>query len=46
MSIYADYKGKRYKDKFVKEVKIKDIDVIYEIQYKIIYQGKEYSLLQ
>ncbi|WP_051475495.1 hypothetical protein [Bacillus sp. J37] len=32
-----------HKDKFVKEVRIEDIDVIYEIQYKIIYQGKEYS---
>lgn len=38
-----DLGGNKHKDIFVKEVKIEDIDVIYELQYKIIYQGKEYS---
>lgn len=38
-----DLGGNKHKDVFVKEVGVEDIDVIYEIHYKIIYQGKEYS---
>lgn len=41
----VDLAGNIHKDIFIKEVDINDVDIIYQIDYRVLYKGKEYECL-
>ena len=42
----VDLAGNIHKDIFIKEVDINDVDIIYEIEYSVLYKGSEYKCLK
>ena len=40
----VDLAGNIHKDIFIKEVEMDEVAVIYELQYKVIYKGKEFEV--
>ena len=42
----VDLAGNIHKDIFIKEVDINDVDIIYEIEYIVLYRGSEYKCLK
>lgn len=42
----VDLAGNVHKDIFIKEVDINDVDMLYEIEYRVLYKGNEYKSLK
>ena len=42
----VDLAGNIHKDIFIKEVDINNVDVIYEVDYRVLYKGNEYKCLK
>ncbi|MBE6050036.1 MAG: hypothetical protein E7214_05060 [Clostridium sp.] len=42
----VDLAGNIHKDIFIKEVDMNNIDIIYEIDYRVLYKGNEYKCLK
>ena len=38
-----DLAGNTHKDIFIKEVNIDDVDIVYELEYKVVYKGIEFE---
>lgn len=41
-----DLAGNIHKNIFIKEVDMNDVDIIYEIEYRVLYKGREYECLK
>ena len=42
----VDLAGNIHKDIFIKEVDINNVDIIYEVDYRVLYKGNEYKCLK
>lgn len=42
----VDLAGNIHKDIFIKEVDMNDVEIIYEIEYRVVYKGSEYKCLK
>lgn len=42
----VDLAGNIHKDIFIKEVDMNDVEIIYEIEYRVVYRGSEYKCLK
>lgn len=42
----VDLAGNVHKDIFIKEVDMNDVDIIYEVEYRVLYRGNEYKCLK
>lgn len=42
----VDLAGNIHKDIFIKEVDINNVDIIYEVDYRVLYRGSEYRCLK
>ena len=42
----VDLAGNVHKDIFIKEVDINDVDIVYDVDYRVLYRGNEYKCLK
>lgn len=42
----VDLAGNVHKDIFIKEVDMNNVDIIYEVDYRVLYRGNEYKCLK
>lgn len=42
----VDLAGNVHKDIFIKELDMNDVDIIYEVEYRVLYRGNEYKCLK
>ena len=42
----VDLAGNIHNDIFIKEIDINDVDIVYELEYRVLYRGSEYECLK